>query len=145
MMEEFQNATNTETVTGKAVFIRVGDAPAGSHALSGKWQMRTITNDTGAGTLTTYKSIPNGLRIFSGGESYDAKFDGRDYPAGRDGHSTVALRLIDENTFEETDKQNGKVLIVSRITVSRDGATMMVESTDKQRGGTMTYTAEKVP
>ncbi len=145
MLEEFRNAPETDPVTGKAGFLRVGEAPAGAHALSGKWQMRTINNDGEAGTLTTYKSIPNGLTIISGRESYDAKFDGKDYPAGKDLHSTVALTLIDENTFEETDKEDGKVLTVSRMTVSKDGATMSVESVDKQRGGTMTYSAEKVP
>jgi hypothetical protein len=145
MIEEFRNSPETDSITGKAGFIRVGDAPAGSHALSGKWQMRTIRNDTEAGTLTTYRSIPNGLRIISGRESYEAKFDGKDYPVGKDMHSTVALALIDENTFEETDKHDGKILTVSRMKVSNDGTSMSVESTDKQRGGTMTYTAERVP
>jgi hypothetical protein len=31
------------------------------------------------------------------------------------------------------------------MTVSKDGTEMKVESSDKQRGGTMTYTAERVP
>ena len=140
MIEEFQNAPKTDSITGKAGFIRVAEGPPGSHALSGKWQMRTIKNDTDAGTLTTYRSIPNGLRITSGRETYEAKFDGKDYPVGKDLHSTVSLTLIDEDTFEETDKHNGKVLTVSRITVSKDGTTMKVESTDQQRGATMTST-----
>ena len=145
MLEEFKNAPQTNPVIGKAEFIRVGDAPTGSHALSGKWQMRTVHNDTEAGTLTTYRPISNGLRIISGRESYEAKFDGRDYPVGKDRHATVSLTLIDENAFEETDKRDGRVLTVSRMTVSKDGTVMTVQSTDKQRGGTMTYTAEKVP
>jgi hypothetical protein len=145
MLEEFRNYPLTDAITGKAGFIRVADGPAGSHPLSGKWQMRTIKNDTEGGTLTTYRSIPNGLRIISGRESYEAKFDGKDYPVGKDLHSAISLTLIDENTFEETDKHDGKVLSVSRMTVSSDGATMIVESTDNQRGGTMTYIAERVP
>jgi len=145
MVEEFHNALQNDPVTGKAGFVHVADGPAGSHALSGKWQMRTIKNDTEAGTLTTYHSISNGLKIISGRESYEAKFDGKDYPVGKDLHSTVSLTLIDENTFEETDKRDGKILTVSRMTVSKDGTIMTIESTDKQRGGTMTYTAEKVP
>lgn len=145
MVEEFRNALQTDPVTGKAGFVRVSAGPAGAHALSGKWQMRTIKNDTEAGTLTTYRSIPNGLKIISGRESYEAKFDGKDYPVGKDLRSTVSLALIDKNTFEETDKRDGKILTVSRMTVSKDGTIMTIESTDKQRGGTMTYTAEKVP
>lgn len=144
MMEEFQKAPKTDPVTGKAGFVRVAEGPAGSHVLSGKWQMRTIKNDTEAGTLTTYRSIPNGLWITSGRESYEAKFDGKDYPVGKDLHSTVSLTLIDENTFEETDKHDGRVLSVSRMTISKDGTKMTVESSDEQRGATMTYTAEKI-
>lgn len=36
-------------------------------------------------------------------------------------------------------------MTVSRMTLSKDGKTMGVESIDKQRGTTMTYTAEKLP
>jgi hypothetical protein len=145
MIEEFSNTPDQDAVIGKAAFIRVGDAPAGAHALSGKWQMRTIKNDTESGTLTTYRSIPNGLMIISGRESYDVRFDGKDYPVGKDQHSTASIVLLDANAFEETDKHDGKVLTISRITVSKDGTTMIVESTDKQRGTKMTYTAERIP
>jgi hypothetical protein len=85
------------------------------------------------------------LRIINGRESYQAKFDGNDYPVGKDSDSTVSLTLIDESTFEETDKYDGQALTMSRMTVSKDGTIMKVESSDRQRGGTMTYMAEKVP
>jgi hypothetical protein len=47
--------------------------------------------------------------------------------------------------MEETDKLDGKVMTVARMTVSMDGKSMTVESSDKQRGGMMTYTAVKRP
>jgi len=144
MLEEFTNTPGPEAVMGKAGFIRVAEAPAGSHPLSGKWQMRTIKNATDVGTLTTYRSIPGGLNILNGRQSYNVKFDGKDYPAG-DSHATVSLRLIDDSTIEETDKHDGRIMSISRMSLSKDGKTMKVESNDKQRGGTMTYTAEKVP
>lgn len=143
MLEEFQNLGGRETVTGKARFIRVGDSPAGAHALSGKWQMRSIRNATQGGTLTTYTSISNGFRISDGKESFEAKFEAKDYPLGRDWLTTVSLKLIDKDTLEETDKHQGEILTVSRMTISKDGKTMRVESTDLQRGTTMTYIAEK--
>lgn len=145
MLEAFTNTADPDPVIGKAGFIRVGDAPAGAHALSGKWQMRTIKNATEAGTLTTYRSIPGGLKILNGRQSYDVKFDGKDYPIGGDRHATVSLKLIDDFTMEEVDKNDGKILTIIRMSVSQDGKTMKVESSDKQRGGTMTYTAEKIP
>lgn len=145
MTEEFTNTAEAETVTGKANFTRLAQGPPGSHALSGKWSMQTVKNSTTAGTLTTYQSIAGGMKISDGSESYEVKFDGKDYPAGGGTHSTVSLKLIDENTLEETDKQDGKVMTVARMTVSKDGKSMRVESSDKQRGSTMTYTAERRP
>ncbi len=145
MTEEFTNTAEAETVTGKASFTRLALGPVGSNALSGKWSMQTVKNSTSAGTLTTYQSIAGGMKISDGSESYDVKFDGKDYPAGRDVHATVSLKLIDEYTLEETDKQDGKMMTVARMTVSKDGRSMRVESSDKQRGSTMTYTAEKRP
>jgi hypothetical protein len=145
MTEDFTNTMEAETVTGKAGFSRVDTGPPGSHALSGKWTMQTVKNATRAGTLTTYQSTAGGLRISDGSQSYEVKFDGKDYPVSGDAHVTVSLKMIDEYTLEETDKQDGKALTVARMTVSRDGKSMTVESSDKQRGGTMIYTAEKRP
>ena len=107
--------------------------------------MQTVKNATSAGTLTTYQSIANGMKISDGSMSYEVKFDGKDYPADGDSHSTVSLKLIDEYTFEETDKQDGKVTTIARMTVSKDGKSMRVESLDKKRGSTMTYTAARRP
>ena len=145
MTEEFTNTSAAETVTGKAGFTRLAQGPPGSHALSGKWSVQTVKNATSAGTLTTYQSIANGMKISDGSMSYEVKFDGKDYPADGDSHSTVSLKLIDEHTLEETDKQDGKVMTVARMTVSKDGKSMRVESSDKRRSSTMTYTAERRP
>ncbi|HEY6372966.1 MAG TPA: hypothetical protein VIX37_20475 [Candidatus Sulfotelmatobacter sp.] len=143
MTEDFTNTAEAEAVTGKAGFTRIANGPAGSHALSGKWSMRTVKNATSAGTITTYQTTADGMKISDGSESYEVKFDGKDYPVDKDTHSTVSLKLLDEYTIEETGKQAERVITVARMTVSRDGKSMRVESSDKQRGSTMTYTAER--
>jgi hypothetical protein len=143
MTEEFSNTMETEKVIGTAGFTRVSAGPPGAHALSGEWRMDTVRNSTSAGTLTTFESIPGGLKISDGSQSGVAKFDGNDYPIGKSGHATIALKVVDEYTLEETDKRDGKVMTVARMTVSKDGKSMRVESSDKQRGPTMIYTAEK--
>jgi hypothetical protein len=143
MSEAFSNNMQAGKVVGKATFTRVSKGPPGSHALSGEWRMDTVRNLTTAGTITTFESTGDGFRISDGSQSCVAKFDGRDYPIGRSGRSTIALKLIDEYTLEETDKHDGKVMTVARMTVSKDGKSMTVESSDKQRGGRMIYTAEK--
>lgn len=143
MTEEFSNTMETEKVIGTAGFTRVSAGPPGAHALSGQWRMDTVRNSTTAGTLTTFESIPGGLKISDGSQSCVAKFDGNDYPIGKSGHATIALKVVDDYTLEETDKRDGKVMTVARMTVSKDGKSMRVESSDKQRGGTMIYTMEK--
>jgi len=145
MTEEFTNTTEAETVTGKAGFTRVGKGPPGSHALSGKWRMDTVKNATKAGTLTTYQSTTDGMKISDGSQSYEAPLDGQDHPRNGDVHSTVSLKLFDDYTLEETDKQDGKIVGIARSVISKDGKSMKVEVSSKQRGQMMTFTAEKLP
>jgi hypothetical protein len=145
MTEEFTNTMEAETVTGKAGFTRVGKGPPGSHALSGKWRMDAVKNATKAGTLTTYQSTTNGMKITDGSRSYEAPLDGQDHPRNGDVYSTVSLKLIDDYTLEETDKQDGKIVGVTRSIVSKDGNSMTIEVSSKQRDQTMTFTAEKLP
>ena len=85
----------------------------------------------------------------AGGTTLDSKFDGRDYPVQGEPHHTVSLKRVNSDTIEQTEKQDGDVLRIIRMTVSKDGKSMNVvdtdKQTDKQKGGTMTYTAEKRP
>ena len=143
MTEEFTNTTEAEAVSGKAGFTRVGNGPAGSHALSGQWRMDTVKNTTRAGTLQIFQSADGVMKISDGKTSYEVRLDGADYPQSGDVHSTRSMKLIDEYTLEETDKTNGKVSGGAHWTISKDGRSMRVEFLSTERGQTMTYTAEK--
>jgi hypothetical protein len=142
MTQEFTETPPSERVSGQATFVRVSKGPLGSHALSGSWQMQTVRNVSSTGPTTTFQTTKDGLRVPAGAVSYDARFDGKDYPVQGDPRQMVSLKLIGDDTIEETHKQDGKVVSVTLTTVSKDGKELRVESTDKQRGGTMTYTAE---
>jgi hypothetical protein len=143
MTEEFTETPISQRVTGHATFTRVSKGPVVSHALSGSWQMRTVRNVSSTGPTTTYQTTKDGLNVSAGPQHFEAKFDGKDYPVQGDPSQMVSLRRIGDDTIEETERQDGKVLRVTLITVSRDGKSMRVESADKLRGGSMTYTAEK--
>lgn len=145
MTEDFTNTMEAETVIGKAGFTRVGNGPAGSHALSGQWRMDTVKNATRAGTLQIFQSAAGAMKISDGSASYEVRLDGADHPQSGDVHSTRSMKLIDEYTLEETDKTDGKVSGGARWTISKDGKSMRVESSSTKRGETMTYTAEKQP
>jgi hypothetical protein len=136
---------NGQTGKGKTTSTRTADGPKGSHAVSGSWQTKSV-DDASASVLTvTYKATDDGLDMSDlTGDSYDAKFDGKDSPyKGDPGVTSVSLKKIDANTIEETDKRNGKVISVTRMTVSADGKAMKVETQDKLRGTSAKFEGKK--
>jgi len=138
-------APTGQPVTAEEAYRRVSPGPTGSNALSGSWQARKINVISENGTTVTYRSTPQGLQASNpGGEGYDAKFDGKEYPTHRDpAHSTVSVKRISANTILEIDKQDGRVHYRLRLAVSPDGKSMKVIETDKERGTKMTYIMEK--
>ena len=78
------------------------------------------------------------------GQSYSAKLDGTEAPyKGDPGTTSVSVKSLGKNAFEETDKRNGKVIVVGRATVSADGKTMTYVANDKQRGTTAQFVLMK--
>jgi hypothetical protein len=140
-------APNGEPVKAEETFRRVGASAGatGIHAISGSWQVEKIKFNSDNGATVTYHSTANGMQASNpGGEGYDAKFDGKEYPVqGDPTHSTVSLRKIDDHTIVETDRQDGNVHYFLRMTVSPDGKTMRVTETDTERGTKLSYTLEK--
>ncbi len=131
-----------QTVTAEARAKRVGIKPSGVHATSGEWQISKVSQSDN-GLLTTYKTNGDELTMSTPtGESFTAKLDGQDYPAkGAYTYDTVSLKKINDHTIEETDKRGGKVVEVSKMTVT--GKTMKIESTNKLTDRTNTLTATK--
>lgn len=113
--------------------------------MSGSWRTDKVNSVSDNGLLVTYEGTQDGLKMSDpNGESYDAKFDGKDYPVqGDPGHTMVSLKRIGNDTVEETDKRNGKVVGIAKMTVSSDGKWITVVFTDKERGTTTTYKMEK--
>jgi hypothetical protein len=55
---------------------------------------------------------------------YNAKFDGKDYPAaGVPNTDAVSAKRIDANTVETMQKKDGKVMMTITTKVSEDGKT----------------------
>jgi hypothetical protein len=94
--------------------------------------------------LFTYKGGGDSLSMTTPtGQSYDAKLDGKDVPyVGDPGITSVSLKRIGDSV-EETDKRDGKVVSVAKMTVAPDGKTMTILVDDKLHGTTSTYIAEK--
>jgi hypothetical protein len=143
--DKFTDTTGTQPVTGDFTSTRVTAGRAGSHAVSGAWRAEKANNVSSNGLTVTYQGTENGLKMSDpNGNSYDAKFDGKDYPIqGDPGHTMVSLKRIGDDTIEETDKRDGKVVGVYRMTISKDGKSIQSEYNDKQRGTKVTFTMLK--
>lgn len=117
---------------GKSTLARVTPAPEGPHLVSGSWGSERLENASENSMTITFSATDDGLNMGDQlGESYTAKFDGKDYPyKGDPGITSVALKKIDTNTIEETDKRESKVIYITRMTVSADGRTIAVEVHD---------------
>lgn len=129
-------------ITTEGTAKRVGMAPMGVHAVSGNWQLQKF-NQSANGLTFTYKVNGDELTMTEPtGVSYTAKLDGTDAPVkGAYGFDTVSIKKVGPNSYEETDKLNGKVVDVSKMTVH--GSTMTIEDTSQPSGRTSTYTAHK--
>jgi hypothetical protein len=130
---------------GKTDFTRVAAAPPGANRVSGSWQPQKMDSATDNVLTVTYTATADGLSMSDPvGDSYTAKFDGKDYPyKGDPGTTSVSLKKIDANTIEETDKRAGKAILISRITVSADGRTMTIENNDVLRDTKSKFEAKK--
>ena len=147
LTDKFTDTTGTQPVTGEVTSTRVAPAPAGAHAVSGSWRTSKVEGVSSNGLTLTYQGTANGLKMSDpNGYGYNANFDGKDYPMqGDPGKTMVSLKRIDANTIEETDKRDGKIIGVSRMTVSKDGKSMHVQYTDKLHGTTSEATMQKQP
>src|ERR1700734_212227 len=142
---EFSDSShsNGAPVTGKGEETRVAKGPAGSNAISGSWRMVKIENLSDNATTWTYKVNGDELTTPTG-QSYTANLDGTEAPyKGDPGTTSVSVKQMGKNTIEETDKRDGKVIGIYRMTVGPDGKTMTIAITNKLRGTSSQYAAEK--
>jgi hypothetical protein len=142
---EERPAGSDQMVKTTATFSRVGEPETGSHAVSGSWKLDKLESASESWLTFTFASTGDGLNYkASTGETYHAKFDGKDYPYQNDpGTTSVVVKKIDANTYEETDKRNGEVISVARMSISPDGKSMTLVTQDKKRGMTDTFVAER--
>ncbi len=142
--DKFTDDTGTQPVTGEVISARISSGPPGSHAISGSWREEKLDMSSN-GLTVRYEGTADGLKMSDlNGNSYDAKFDGKEYPIqGDPGHTMITLKRIGNDTIEETDKRDGKIVGIYRMTVSADGKSIQAEYKDKLHGTTTSFTLEK--
>ena len=95
--------------------------------------------------VTRIEAVPGGLKFTVDGVNaegkpthfeWTAKFDGKDSPVkGDPNRDTVALKKINDHTFEVVNKKGGKVTTTARSVVSNDGKTRTVTTTGTNSKG----------
>lgn len=137
--------TNADPVTGTGIMTRVATGPKGAHAISGSWRTTSYGNISDNGLTFTYKMDGDSLSMTTPtGQSYSAKTNGTDAPyMGDPGTTSVSVTKLGKNSLQETDKRNGKVISIAKMTVAADGKTMNIVVEDKLRGTSMSFVAAK--
>jgi len=143
LTSKYTNYTGAKVATGEVTEKRVAPAPAGSHPVSGSWQQEQFNGSDSMRTVE-YRMTSDGLQMHWNGQSYDAKFDGKEYPVvGDPGKTTVSVKRVNANTIEETDHRQGKVVDEIRLAAAGDGNTIAVTDKDVAHGQTTTFTLDK--
>lgn len=124
---------------------RVGDVAAGVNMVTGTWHPEQVKDVSVEVQTISYTTIEDGLAMHEGtGESYTARFDGREYSyEGDPGITGVILKRVDASTIEETYKHHREVVMVAHMSISPDGRTMRVSIEDKQRNTVLSFIANK--
>lgn len=142
----FVDTSTPNGPAGKGTFIetRVAPGPAGAHAVSGQWKPSKLQDFNAEALTFTFKLDGSTLHSSGGtGTSFDAPFDGTDVPIKGDVSGTTAsVKKTGDNSFEETDKRDGKVVGVFNFSVDADGKGHGTFE-NKEDGSKVTYTATK--
>ena len=133
----------SQPVNAGSTWKRIAPGPAGAHKISGTWELTEAHTSNGMFTITI-KSDGDSLDYSNQSAGWSAKFDGKDYPAtGQPGNVTVSLKKVDDHTFVETLKRDGKAYAVETRTLSDGGKTMTEVQKDLRTGTITTYLAYK--
>ena len=131
-------------VTGNLTQNRTADGPAGSHAVSGSWQIAQYNNISDEGLTMTFKVDGDKVSLSTpAGIGYEATVGGPDVPiTGDTAGTTAAITRTDDGAYVETDKRDGMDILVITMSVGEDGKLHVVQE-DKRDGSKMTYDATR--
>jgi hypothetical protein len=141
---KFQDYAGSQMATGTFTETRRAAAPPGSHRASGSWQPGPLQDANDAARTVAYQMTNDQFSMHWNGQSYNAKFDGKEYPVHNDpGNTVVKLKKLNDHTVEETDSRQGKVTDEIRLAAAGDGKTIEVTDNDVVHHQITTYTLDK--
>jgi hypothetical protein len=120
------NAGRPDQIT---VWSRSAGPKVAHDPLAGEWIMDMSKTRLRQGLLLKIEADGGGGVRFSGGYSYDARFDGKQYDLRDSRNDTVKLQLVDAHTVDAIYLRGDQVTQKDRWVVSADGQQMTVLTT----------------
>jgi hypothetical protein len=111
------------------VWGRSGGAKVAHDPLAGEWTQDMSKTRLRQGLVLKIEADGSGGVRFSGGYSYDAHFDGKQYDLRDSRNDTVKLQLVDAHTVDAIYSRDDQVTQKDRWVVSADGQQMTVATT----------------
>src|SRR5262249_4670189 len=99
---------------------------AADPAYIGKWKLNPAKSDFGESTVTYDQTAGGEMKLTADGQSYTFKTDGKEYSTPWGG--SALWKSVNANTWETTNKVNGKVIGTATLKLSADGKTLTVDS-----------------
>ena len=116
-------------VAGFAFALLIPACAFAQSAFNGTWKT-DVNSMKGTGTPVVIH-LNNGMYGNNGHPPIKVKADGEDHAVtGHPGFDTVAIKVVNDHSFQETDKKNGKVVSTGTFTVATDGKTGTYEFTN---------------
>ena len=141
---KFQDYGGSQVATGTFTETRRAAAPPGSHRASGSWQPGDLQAANEATRTYAYQMTNDQFSMHWNGQSYNAKFDGKEYSVhGDPGNTMVKVKKLNDHTVEETDSRQGKVTDEIRLAAAGDGKTIEVTDNDVIHHQIVTFTLDK--
>jgi hypothetical protein len=126
------------------VWKRTGGKKSPTDLFAGEWTEDASKSRMEQGlTLKIEADGKDGVR-FSGGYSYSAHFDGKEYDLKNSTNDTVTLQLVDPHTVDAIYRRDGQITQKDRWVVAADGAEMTASTsgtleTDQQVKETLVF------
>jgi hypothetical protein len=111
------------------VWDRSGGAKVAHDPLAGEWTEDMSKTRLRQGLVLKIEADGSGGVRFSGGYSYDARFDGKQYDLRDSRNDTVKLQRVDAHTVDAMYSRDDQVTQKDRWAVSADGQQMTVATT----------------
>lgn len=141
--------TNADPMIGTLVLTKTPKSKrpaAGSHAISGSWQISKLKDFSSNALLFTFKVEGDNLAMTNPtGQSYSAQLDGTAAPyKGDPGIDSVSVVRLSERTLMETYKHGAKSVTSARVMIPPGSSnTINLIMTDLVQNTSVLFVADK--